>query len=127
NELEVPISHYEVKGLTRPDESKAGEEVMCEEILSPAVYLTTLEEVPTPEDEEEPALEEPKLDLDSLTKKERVEVIKLFETREGLFAKELDELTQTDEKYPKKKEETSRSGELYGKSEEKQTQSKPDD
>ncbi|CAG8563377.1 16663_t:CDS:2 [Acaulospora morrowiae] len=93
NELEIPISHYKIKGLARPDESEAGEyksgdtfneseykskeveeeekyyigeqsegkEVMREEIPSPAVYLTTLEEVLTPEDEEEPAIKKPQV------------------------------------------------------------------
>ncbi|CAG8665061.1 4766_t:CDS:2, partial [Acaulospora morrowiae] len=124
-ELEVPISNNGVEGLARPDEPESsdyesggggttnwgsGAEEMTDqeetppselrteeaETPSPAIYLAILEEVPTPEEEEEPAAGGPKTDLENLTEGERGEVAKLFEMEKELFAKSLDELTQTD-------------------------------
>ncbi|CAG8648703.1 15819_t:CDS:2, partial [Acaulospora morrowiae] len=79
------------------EERSEEEETTCEEIPSPAIYLATLEEVPTWE-EGEPTTEEPKVDLDNLSEEERVEVVKLFEAEEELFTRGLDELTQTDKR-----------------------------
>ncbi|CAG8638472.1 6773_t:CDS:2, partial [Acaulospora morrowiae] len=65
------------------------------EIPSPAIYLTVLKEIPTPE-EEESVIGEPKTDMDNLIEKERGEVAKLFETEKELFTGSLEKLTQTD-------------------------------
>ncbi|CAG8691250.1 17355_t:CDS:1, partial [Acaulospora morrowiae] len=65
------------------------------EIPSPAIYLTILEKVSMPE-EEEFVIGEPKTDMDNLTEEERGEVVKLFKTKKELFAGSLEELTQTD-------------------------------
>ncbi|CAG8525623.1 11197_t:CDS:2 [Acaulospora morrowiae] len=79
------------------EERSEEEETTCEEIPSLAIYLATLEKVLTWK-EEEPTIEELKVDLDNLSEKERVEVVKLFEAKEKLFTKGLDELTQTDKR-----------------------------
>ncbi|CAG8703492.1 5980_t:CDS:1, partial [Acaulospora morrowiae] len=77
---------------TPPSESRTEEA----ETPSPTIYLAVLEEVPTPEEEEEPAAGGPKTDLENLMEGERGEVAKLFEMEKELFAESLDELTQTD-------------------------------
>ncbi|CAG8611651.1 8139_t:CDS:2 [Acaulospora morrowiae] len=76
------------------EERSEREKATLEEIPSPTIYLAALEEVPTWE-EGELTIEEPKVDLDNLSEEERREVVKLLETKDELFARELDELTQT--------------------------------
>ncbi|CAG8652069.1 3853_t:CDS:2 [Acaulospora morrowiae] len=85
------------------EERSEGEEATLEEILSPAIHLAALEEVPTWE-EGELTIEEPKMDLDNLSEEKRREVVKLFETKDELFTRELDELTQTNVKRAKSAE-----------------------
>ncbi|CAG8785338.1 5951_t:CDS:1, partial [Acaulospora morrowiae] len=83
-------------GMTVQKEAFTSEEEITEDgIPSPAIYLTALEEVPTAEKEEEPATKKPEINVDDLTKEERTKVAKLFETKEGLFAEGMNELTQT--------------------------------
>ncbi|CAG8714801.1 10873_t:CDS:1, partial [Acaulospora morrowiae] len=84
------------EGYYTGDLSEGKERVDWEEISSPAIYLTALEEVPTWEEEGvEYTDEKHKMELDNLTKEEQAEVMKLFGKEGELFAEEMNELTQT--------------------------------
>ncbi|CAG8624868.1 14950_t:CDS:1, partial [Acaulospora morrowiae] len=82
---------YESEDVEEEEEYYTGEwseeeEMMDKGILSPAVYLTVLEEIPTLEDDEEYKDKKPRVDLIGLTKEEREDAAKLFEREKGLFA-----------------------------------------
>ncbi|CAG8724510.1 18470_t:CDS:2, partial [Acaulospora morrowiae] len=92
--LEVPILHNSIEGLARPDKVEANDYESGDVFDDPAIYLAALEEVSMWE-EGELTIEEPKVDLDNLSKEERREIVKLFETKNELFTRKLDKLTQT--------------------------------
>lgn len=71
-----------------------------ENMQSPAIYMTTLEEIPTRDedrDEQRNDVEAPKQNIDiRLTKEEQEEATTFFEKEKDLFARDITELTQTD-------------------------------
>ncbi|CAG8733024.1 11118_t:CDS:1, partial [Acaulospora morrowiae] len=73
DELEYKNKEVEEEEGYYIEKQSREEETICKEILGPVIYLATLEEIPTPEEEKELAIVGSKVDLDDLIKEEQIE------------------------------------------------------
>ncbi|CAG8697466.1 10082_t:CDS:2, partial [Acaulospora morrowiae] len=98
-----PVEPVEMNTQPMKEEERSDGELYenpWENMQSPAIYMTTLEEIPTRDgDHDERRNDEgtPKQNVDiRLTKEELEEATIFFEKEKDLFAKDITELTQTD-------------------------------